>query len=138
MSKKEDAPKTKYPFRVIIALMMEEASTHVISALVKEGFTVGPLGSNGGVTLTEELNMATLLTLRLEKPLTEKEAKNSEEARVLFNTEIKNVLRRTMTKYYMMWIGDEIGMCNWAIGNLKRDPPPLPPTDEGPYRTSAK
>lgn len=44
MSKKEET-KTKWAYRVIVALMMEEASTHVISALVKEGFTVGPLGS---------------------------------------------------------------------------------------------
>lgn len=130
--------RTTYSSRLIIALMMEEASTHVISALVKEGFTVGPLGSEGGVTLTEDLNMSTLLTLRIEKSLTAKAAKDKDAARTLFYNDVKNVLRRTMTKYYMIWIGDEIGMCNWAVGNLKRDPPAPPPTDEGPYRTSAK
>lgn len=116
---------------LIIGLMMPGSVDRVIAVLVKRGYTVAPLSSARSAYLAADDNMVTLLTLNITGAVPEDVKDPSNH----IYEDVKDVLKVTSTKHYMMYLGEPAG-CKWGLGNVTKEATDA--LNVTPYRTPGK
>ena len=120
MSEENNLVTRSFVHYVIIPLMMKESVDEIIVSLVNLGYTVGPLSRTGAPFITKEGNFATILSLTLENTVTDDGEK---ETRDIVWEDVREVLKATRARYYMLWVGDAGTMFKWNLGNVSSKQP---------------
>jgi hypothetical protein len=129
--KEEKVPTREVKHYAIIPLMVASAMDKIIAVLVKRGYTVAPLASSKKAYISEDGNLTTILALDLKKTIPD----DGKESRTVISDDLKDVLKVTSTRYYMLVVGEVQGMFTWMIGNVTTEVDAAVTVPAGPYRS---
>lgn len=113
--------KASYRFYVLVSLMMVEYVDKITVALLKRGYTVGPLSADEQIFNTLDTRVSTTLLLDLRRSLSAKEASDLNKAREFVFSEVITIITETNSLCFFAMIGDPTSGYNWNHGNIRRD-----------------
>jgi hypothetical protein len=115
----EASPKTyvSRDYYLHVAVMVERSIDRVIAVLVKRGYTVGPLSKDLKTHISNENNVATLLSLRVTAVV---DSADKSPLLTVF-ADIRDVLKVTDIKFFAATISEPIAS-SWILGNVVKAP----------------